>query len=97
MLSRTPLVLSAFLVLTPAMAATTDPVAPPPPTPLTAGACSADQQPTGIDLAKQIQGDNIDLQQIAVSSVSNFQGLWKVITCRRLRAAPPRTSSPTRR
>jgi hypothetical protein len=76
-LSRIPLLLSALLVLTPANAAT-DSVAPA--APMTAGPCGLDQQPTGIDLARQIQGDSIDLEQVAVSSVSNFQGLWKVIT-----------------
>jgi hypothetical protein len=46
-----------------------------PTAPLAAGTCPAGHQPSGIDLAKHIQ-----VPEVAVSQVADFQGLWKVIT-----------------
>jgi hypothetical protein len=43
-------------------------------------ACSAEQQPTGVDLATQIRALNPGIMQLAVSSVADFNGFWKFIT-----------------
>jgi hypothetical protein len=43
-------------------------------------ACPAAQQPSGVDLGKQIQSTNPALTKLAVTPVADFDGLWKAIT-----------------
>ena len=75
MLSRISLLLACLVATGPALSQTAPPGTAQP-TPM----CGPGMLPSGVDLEGQIRSQNVGLTQLAVSQVSDFAGLWKVIT-----------------